>query len=75
MMYLLGIAPFVSSLSFSDLRAKELKMLLSSDTLEHTKKLANNSKNTLKKETRELMNKRSQISQLNESNKSTLSSD
>ena len=50
-------------------------MLLSSDTLEHTKKLANNSKNTLKKETRELMNKRSQISQLSESNKSTLSSD
>ena len=38
MMYLLGIAPFVSSLSFSDLRGKELKIFLSSDTTEHTQK-------------------------------------
>ena len=52
------------SLLFSDLRTKELRIFLSSDTIEHTK----TTKKTINKQTYELMKKFSQISQLNDPN-------
>ena len=45
MIYVLGIAPFVSeTLPFSDLRTKELKIFLSTDTTENTKTTKNSKK-------------------------------
>ena len=73
-LYLFDIAPSVRSLSFSDLRTKELKILLSSDTIEHTQKPQKATKK-LNKQTRKLIKKFSQISQLNDSNKNTVSCD
>ena len=64
----------ISSLSFSDLRTKELKIFLSSDTIEHTQKSQKAQKN-LNKQTCELIKKFSQISQLNDSNENTVSCD
>ena len=71
-LYLFDIAPSVRSLSFSDLRTKELKILLSSDTIEHTQKPQKATKK-LNKQTRKLIKKFSQISQLNASNENTVS--
>ena len=64
----------VRSLPFSDLRTKELKIFLSSDTIEHTQKPQKAPKK-LNKQTRELMKKFSQISQLNDPNENTVSCD
>ena len=64
----------IRSLPFSDLRAKELKIFLSSDTIEHTQKPQKAPKK-LNKQTCELMKKFSQISQLNDPNKNTVSCD
>ena len=64
----------VRSLSFSDLRTKELKIFLSSDTKEHIQKPQKASKK-LNKQNRELIKKFSQINQLNDSNKNTVNCD
>ena len=64
----------IRSFSFSDLRTKELKIFLSSDTIEHTQKSQKAQKN-LNKQTCELIKKFSQISQLNDSNENTVSCD
>ena len=70
-MYLLGIAPFVSEVCHKE---KELKIFLFSDTIEHTQKPQKAPKK-LNKQTRELMKKFSQISQLNDPNEDTVSSE
>ena len=62
----------VRSLPFSDLRTKELKIFLSSDTIEHTQKPQKAPKK-LNKQTRELMKKFSQISQLNDPDENSVS--
>ena len=59
---------------FSDLRTKELKIFLSSDTIEHTQKPQKAPKK-LNKQNRELIKKFSQISQLNDSNENTVNCD
>ena len=64
----------IRSLPFSGLRTNELKIFLSSDTIEHTQKPQKAQKN-LNKQTRELIKKFSQISQLNDSNENTVSCD
>ena len=64
----------VRILPFSDLRTKEIKIFLSSDSIEHTQKQQKAPKK-LNKQTRELMKKSSQISQLNDSNENTVSCD
>ena len=61
----------VKNVPFSDLKTKGLRMLLSSDTLEHTQKPQTLQKN-LNKQTRGLMGKFSQISQLNGPNKNNV---
>ena len=61
----------VRSLPFSEFRTKELKIFLSSDTIEHTK--TTKAPKKLNKQTRELIKKYSQICQLNDSNESTVS--
>ena len=64
----------IRSFSFSDLRTKELKIFLSSDTIEHTQKPQKAPK-ILNKQTRKLMKKFSQISQLKDPNENTVSCD
>ena len=64
----------VRSSPFSDLRTKELKLFLSSDTIEHTQKPQKAPK-ILNKQTRKLMKKFSQISQLKDPNENTVSCD
>ena len=62
----------VRSLPFSDLRTKELKTFLSFDTIEHMQNPRKAPKK-LNKQTRKLMKKFSQISQLNDPSKNTVS--
>ena len=57
----------VRSLPFPGLRTKELKIFLTSDTIKHTQKPQKAPKK-LNKQTRDLMKKFSQISQLNDPN-------
>ena len=57
----------VRSLPFPDLRTKELKIFLTSGTIKHTQKPQKAPKK-LNKQTRDLMKKFSQISQLNDPN-------
>ena len=64
----------VRSLPFSELRTKELKIFLSSDTIEHTQKPQKTPKR-LNKQTRELIKKFFQNSQLNDSIENTVSCD
>ena len=64
----------VRSLPFLDFRTKELKIFLSSDTIEHTQKQQKALKK-LNKQTHELMKKFPQISQLNDPNKNAVSCD
>ena len=64
----------VRSLPFLDFRTKELKIFLSSDTIEHTQKPQKAPKK-LNKQTHELMEKFPEISQLNDPNKNTVSCD
>ena len=59
---------------FEDKRTKELRIFLSSDTIEQTQKPQKAPKN-LNKQTRELMKKLSQISQLNDPNENNVSCD
>ena len=64
----------VRSLLFSDLRTKQLKIFLSSDTIGHTQKPQEAPKK-LNKQTFKLMKKFSQISQLSDPNENTVSCD
>ena len=64
--------PICVSFPFSDLRAKELRTFLSSDTIEHTQKPQKTPKK-LNEQARELMKKFSQISQVNDPNENTAS--